>query len=82
MSEMDLKNSWTNQWASKVNEILINLTGKGLGYIPLENILDDIFHLEKEDMKKLIPYMILDGLTIKISKFQRSKEKILIYIKW
>lgn len=76
-AKMDAKTWWYKEGAKKLDNIIINLVGEKIGYVPLENLLDDIPY----DFQEIEKEMTNDGCTIKVEKYKDGEECYFIYIK-
>lgn len=61
-----------------LNDIMINIIGERIGYVPLENLLD----ISSFDPEELIPLLIKDGCTLKKIDYVDGTYDLYIYVKW
>lgn len=78
MSEkISAKSWWTEVGCFKLNDIMINIIGERIGYVPLENLLD----VSSFDPEELIPLLIKDGCTLKKVDYVDGTYDLYIYVK-
>ena len=78
MSErISVKLWWTEEGCFKLNDIMINIIGKRIGYVPLENLID----ISLFDPEELIPLLIKDGCTLKKIDYMDGTYDLYIYVK-
>ena len=76
-TKMDARTWWFEQGSKKLDSIIQNFVGEKIGYVPLENLLENIpFNFEEveEDMRN-------DGCTIKVETYSNGEKCYFIYVK-
>ena len=65
-----------------MNARAIDLTGQGIGYMPLENLLteEDLGDMDKEALFDLIPAMQEDGMSMRELVYRDGSRRLLFYI--
>lgn len=81
MAETDLAEWWKETGSKKLNDIVINLAGSGIGYVPFSNLTDDFVVLSDKNQEELIPLMVADGCTVKTEVFPNGRHRVLLYVK-
>lgn len=71
------KSWWTEVGVFMLNDIMINIIGERIGYVPLENLLD----ISSFDLEELIPLLIKDGCTLKKVDYVDGTYDLYIYVK-
>ena len=71
------KSWWTEVGCFKLNDIMINIIGERIGYVPLENLLD----ISSFAPEELIPLLIKDGCTLKKVDYVDGTYDLYIYVK-
>jgi len=73
---------WKNEGLPQLNKVLIEIVGQSIGFIPLENLTAELpCNFSQQNFDELIPLMVKDGCTIKITTKSNGKKIISIYVK-
>ena len=68
---------WINN-STKLNDILINLKGTDIGFIPLSNLIPEAKGM---DVNVLATLYEKDGLKLQIQNYKDEGDELLIYVK-